>query len=319
MATIESTIELVTAKRGEPHVTSNQAGMLNAGMAGEGAQVFSGILGGLAITISSDMTEASLTNGCALIDGRELILPAACTIDLQGGAVGEKRHDLVCARYDADEEGIESVSVEYIVGTPDASTPADPETNEGSILGGDSPVDFKLYRLVWDGLNCTPVKLFSERESMASLTEDNGQNALVGGDGAIRRIPRIVELWANENPENEYDNGTPNADASGYDLVVITFASRLTTTSDKTEPLTMVIPSNRFNKTEQALAWNYGASQSASTWVACRYITVNTNSTPKNITVAACNWKYAGGGTGGASSATKNHLIPQHIYGVKLG
>jgi hypothetical protein len=59
---------------------------------------------------------------------------------------------LVVARYVKDSEtAIETVSFEIIKGTP-STTPVQPSYNEGSILAGDTLVDFPMYAIHLDGI-----------------------------------------------------------------------------------------------------------------------------------------------------------------------
>lgn len=194
---------LVTGRWGETHVTSAQARNFHAGVFGGGQYVLSGL--------TATMTTANTCHidpGVACFNGADVEVPAGgVDVTIDNGTQGQKRNDLVVLRYTSEPSTqTESVELAVVKGTPASSDPQDPAHNEGSILDGDSPVDFPLYRVVTDGINAgDPEPLFDVLMSMADLrdsvsqaTEDTGwQYIWQSGTDFVqyRRIGPLVYLW----------------------------------------------------------------------------------------------------------------------------
>lgn len=70
-----------------------------------------------------------------------------------------KRVDLIVARYEKNQDnGIESLDLKVIQGTPAESNPAAPQYTEGDIQAGDYVADMPMYQVIIEGLNITEVK-----------------------------------------------------------------------------------------------------------------------------------------------------------------
>ena len=70
-----------------------------------------------------------------------------------------KRIDLIVARYEKNQDnGIESLDLKVIQGTPAESNPAAPQYTEGNIQAGDYVADMPMYQVIIEGLNITEVK-----------------------------------------------------------------------------------------------------------------------------------------------------------------
>ena len=92
---------------------------------------------------------------------------------------------------------MESVTPLVLTGEPSTGTPSDPEYNEGSILDGDSPVDFPLYRVVTNGVNAgDPVPLFDVLLPMADLWDSVSQ-AKSTADSAKSTANAVANKMAN--------------------------------------------------------------------------------------------------------------------------
>ena len=160
---------LVTGKWGEPHVTSAQQRNYNAGIAGDGQYVMSG----MTATMTNSNT-CHIDPGVASFNGADVEVPAGgVDLTIENGTQGQKRNDLVVLRYTKNAGSqVEDVSLVVIKGTPSSGTAADPAHNEGSILDGDSPCDMPLWRIPLNGIVVgEPVQLFKDFESISSLRE----------------------------------------------------------------------------------------------------------------------------------------------------
>lgn len=66
---------------------------------------------------------------------------------------------MIVARYEKNQDnGIESLDLKVIQGTPAESTPTVPEYTEGDIQAGDYVADMPMYQVIINGLNITEVK-----------------------------------------------------------------------------------------------------------------------------------------------------------------
>lgn len=96
-----------------------------------------------------------------MVGGKRFWNQAATNLTVQSGTQGQKRNDLVVARYAKTSAGIESITPVVINGTPTTGTAADPEVTAN---------DLKLWRVPLDGISVgEPVKLFEPVASLATL------------------------------------------------------------------------------------------------------------------------------------------------------
>lgn len=81
------------------------------------------------------------------------------SLAITNGSQGMKRVDLIVARYEKNRvNGIESIDLKVIQGTPAESNPAAPQCIEGDIQAGDYVADMPMYQVIIEGLNITEVK-----------------------------------------------------------------------------------------------------------------------------------------------------------------
>lgn len=145
-------LHLVTAHLDEPHVTAENQGNLNIEIFGNRDFVFDAGQNFEASKISNNLVR--IYDGRGMMEGRFFEMDEGDYEDIivENGTQNQKRIDLVVARYVKDNEtAIETVSFEIIKGTPSA-TPVQPSYNEGSILAGDTLVDFPVYAIHLDGI-----------------------------------------------------------------------------------------------------------------------------------------------------------------------
>lgn len=156
-------IELVTGKKGTVHVDSADDGALYAAIAGKGEYVLD-LDDRLACTMTT-ANKAHVASGHGLMQGRHWLIDAeGVDLTIQNGTQGQKRNDLIVARYECDAKNgnVESVALKVIKGTPTTGTPADPARTHGDILEGDALVNEQpLWRIPLNGITVgTPVRLF---------------------------------------------------------------------------------------------------------------------------------------------------------------
>ena len=152
-------MKIITGYTGKPHVTSEQDRDVNIGVVGKGSYVLQ--------TGMQLAAEVSSNNEIKIRDG--VLMHQGCTASIKkntydsliiiNGSQGMKRIDLIVARYEKNQDnGIESLDLKVIQGTPAESTPTVPEYTEGDIQAGDCVADMPMYQVIIDGLNITEVK-----------------------------------------------------------------------------------------------------------------------------------------------------------------
>lgn len=177
-------MEIITGYTGKPHVTSDQGRDVNIGIMGEGSYVLQ--------TGMQLAAEVSSNNEIKIRDG--VLMHQGCTASIKkntydsltitNGSQGMKRVDLIVARYEKNQDnGIESLDLKVIQGTPAESNPAAPQYTKGDIQAGDYVADMPMYQVIIEGLNITEVKeMFKVIGSNKDLTEKLGFQMLLNTD-----------------------------------------------------------------------------------------------------------------------------------------
>ena len=177
-------MEIITGYTGKPHVTSEQDRDVNIGVVGEGSYVLrTGMQ--LAAEVSSN-NEIKIRDGVLMHQGCTASIKKNTydSLTITNGSQGMKRVDLIVARYEKNQDnGIESLDLKVIQGTPAESNPAAPQYTVGDIQAGDCVADMPLYKVIIDGLNITEVKkVFEIVGSNKDLTEKLGFQMLLNTD-----------------------------------------------------------------------------------------------------------------------------------------
>lgn len=165
--------EIVDGMTGTKHISSDDLAALNTATVGKADCVMKWG-DDFALTMAS-ANSATLGTGVGMVGGKRFWNQAATSLTIQSGTQGQKRNDLVVARYAKTSAGIESITPVVIKGTPSADTAADPEVTAN---------DLKLWRIPLDGINAgAPVKLFDTVAPLASLGQTS--YAVSSSDGRI--------------------------------------------------------------------------------------------------------------------------------------
>lgn len=167
-------MEIITGYTGKAHIFSEQDRDVNIGIVGEGSYVLQ--------TGMQLEAEVSSNNEIKIRDG--VLMHQGCTASIKkntydsltiiNGSQGMKRIDLIVARYERNQDnGVESIGLKVIQGTPAESNPAVPSHITGDIQSGDAVADMPMYKIIIDGLNITEVqKIFSEAPNIAELNRN---------------------------------------------------------------------------------------------------------------------------------------------------
>ena len=157
--------EIVDGMTGTKHISSDDLAALNTATVGKADCVLK-YGNDFALTMAS-ANSATLGTGVGMVGGKRFWNQAPTSLTIQSGTQGQKRNDLVVARYAKTSAGIESITPVVVKGTPTTGTPADPATTAN---------DLKLWRVPLNGITVgTPVKLFSPVTPLATLGDSVSQ------------------------------------------------------------------------------------------------------------------------------------------------
>lgn len=170
--------EIVDGMTGTKHISSDDLSELNDALVGGGYHVWD-YASAFWLTMSS-ANKAVIESGVGMVDGKRFWNSGEVTVTVDSGTQGQKRNDLVVARYSRTSAGIESVEPVVIKGTPTTGTPSDPKT---------TTKDLKLWRIPIDGLNVgTPIQLFRPLPGISDLADASRsvvKSARVGEGGML--------------------------------------------------------------------------------------------------------------------------------------
>lgn len=151
--------EIVDGMTGTKHISSDDLAALNIATIGKADCVLEyGDDFKLSVVSANS---ATLETGVGMVGGKRFWNQAVTSLTIQSGTQGQKRNDLVVARYAKTNAGIESITPVVIKGTPTTGNATDPATTSN---------DLKLWRIPLNGISVgTPVKLFDTVASLATL------------------------------------------------------------------------------------------------------------------------------------------------------
>lgn len=154
-------MKIITGATGQAHVNSADDGALYAAIFGT-SQFVLPIENQLEAEVIAT-TRIRIKSGDVMVHGRHARIPHGTydELTIDNGTSGYKRNDIIVCHYE-ETDGIESMVLKVLKGTPTTGTPKDPDVVEGNILNGDSVHEFPLYRVRLNGINLDGLdKLFS--------------------------------------------------------------------------------------------------------------------------------------------------------------
>lgn len=153
--------EIVDGMTGTKHISSDDLSALNIATIGKADCVLK-YGDDFKLTMVS-ANSATLGTGVGMVGGKRFWNQAATSLTVQSGTQGQKRNDLVVARYAKTGAGVESITPVVVKGTPSTGTAADPATTSN---------DLKLWRIPLNGISVGgPIKLFEPVASLATLKD----------------------------------------------------------------------------------------------------------------------------------------------------
>lgn len=156
--------EIVDGATGAPHISSEDLACMNESVLGARNCVFPwGSQFAATVESANGLTIAS---GSGMVGAKRFWNKSNVTLIIENGSQGQKRNDVVVARYSKSSDGRESVEPVVLKGTPTAGNPSDPAIGEN---------DLKLWRIPIDGITVgSPEKLFSAFSLPAALGGTGG-------------------------------------------------------------------------------------------------------------------------------------------------
>lgn len=174
--------EIVDGMTGTKHISSDDLSALNIATVGKADCVLK-YGDDFKLTMAS-ANSATLGTGVGMVGGKRFWNQAATSLTVQSGTQGQKRNDLVVARYAKTSAGIESITPVVVKGTPTTGNAADPAVTAN---------DLKLWRVPLNGISVgTPVKLFTPVTPLATLADsvsgETGYRFLYGNSFSAERV-----------------------------------------------------------------------------------------------------------------------------------
>ena len=190
--------EAVDACFGTPHISSDDLAALNEATIGKRDCVMK--WGDDFKAVMTNANTCLVGTGVGMVGGKRFWNQAAVSLTVQSGTQGQKRNDLVVARYAKTSSGTESITPVVIKGTPSTGAPADPATTSN---------DLKLWRIPLDGINAgTPVRLFDPVIPLAALGDSVSPSKTSWGSTVVRleqgNNGPACKLWDNDEFEREF-------------------------------------------------------------------------------------------------------------------
>lgn len=168
-------MELVTGRAGSDHISSADLAAMYRGLLvaddvvlAEGDQ--------LSCTMLNANT-AQIGTGSCMLQAHHARVETAEQVTIDSGSPGYKRNDLIVARYTLGDGNIQAVYLDVIKGTAVAGTASDPAYTDGDIDGGDTLVEFPLWRIPIDGVNVgTPVRIMPTIDTLQAQITALGES-----------------------------------------------------------------------------------------------------------------------------------------------
>ena len=226
--------EIVDGMTGTKHISSDDLSALNVATIGKADCVLK-YGDDFKLTMAS-ANSATLGTGVGMVGGKRFWNQAATSLTIQSGTQGQKRNDLVVARYAKTSAGIESITPVVIKGTTTTGTAADPEVTAN---------DLKLWRVPLDGISVgEPVKLFEPVASLATLGDSVSRvlarpgitlNGTVTVPGIKNRASVIVAFSRGQRAIMPTADGTHMVSgvAAGSDTSVVTALATVTVSGEQ--------------------------------------------------------------------------------------
>ena len=165
-------VELVTGRKGEAHVTSDDIGAFNACLFGADDYVISHSGAGLKASMTSANNCQLTCDGGFLINGRFVRFDGTENVTIENGTQGKYRIDRIVLTYVKNPEtGTENAFLEVLKGTPvdSVSQVNAPSYAKTSIIRGNHKRQMALFDINLSGISVgTPTKMYKTLSNLQS-------------------------------------------------------------------------------------------------------------------------------------------------------
>lgn len=153
-------MELVTGRKGSPHITSQQNRQLHQGVFGEETYILN--TGNMLETEIQSSNKIKIKDGALMFQGALFSVKVGTydEVTINNGNKGMKRKDVIAIRYTYDsEQNVELGEWVVIQGEPSASNPVLPNVTTGSIQDGDAVAEDTVFVVNLDGINIVGIDI----------------------------------------------------------------------------------------------------------------------------------------------------------------
>lgn len=153
---------LITSAQAEAHVTPLQDSLWHRAMVGVESCIFTQG-DNMALQVMSN-TKVRIKSGVGMLQGRFFCIDPNTydEVNIDSGAQGMNRIDLICAKITQNQNGTQSFSWEVVKGTSTSSTPEVPTYTEGNLDDGDEAGRMALATVTLTGINITATETVAD-------------------------------------------------------------------------------------------------------------------------------------------------------------
>lgn len=209
----------ITRVAGKPHITPRLDAMWHRGIAGTESGVFE-FFESFKAEISS-INKIRIRSGIGMLQGRFFAVEPSTydEVSIGNGTQGEKRIDLIVARWTVDDENnVQDGDWHVIQGTPTTGTPAVPAHTTGDLDAGDLIADMPMFQVELNGVNITAIKKVYKTCALPITQGGTGKTTAAEALEALGGIS-WTKIWENASPGSAFVAQTLNSSVLGGTLV----------------------------------------------------------------------------------------------------
>lgn len=214
----------ITRVAGKPHITPRLDAMWHRGIAGTESGVFE-FFESFKAEISSN-NKIRIRSGIGMLQGRFFAVEPSTydEVSIGNGTQGEKRIDLIVARWTVDDENnVQDGDWHVIQGTPTTGTPAVPAHTTGDLDAGDLIADMPMFQVELNGVNITAIKKVYKTWALPITQGGTGKTTAAE---ALENLggTSLTKIWENASPTSSFLAQTLTINTlSNYDWYVIIY------------------------------------------------------------------------------------------------